>query len=165
MAELVELHANQFSKMGMPSTLWHKAIENVVHEVYLSAGCFTVGFIRDEDVKILNYQIYASQVSNKNSFQTKRILECQISILVQNIDAFDNVFLIDNWFTFPLRRLNSFLEDDINLLEKLEQLLGLLPLSNNQNDCANGNCSEIDEKLPSERIDEVSIIVRCVKIK
>ena len=65
LSELVELHANQFSKMGMPSSLWRKAIENIVQEVYLSTSNFTVGLIKsddDDEDQPLTYRIYASQV-------------------------------------------------------------------------------------------------------
>ena len=82
-----------------------------------------------------------------------------LSGCIQAKDSFQDVYLIDNWFTFPLRRLEKFLENDLTLLQRVEQLIGLSPLENNSSDAPNGCHAVVERKSVLTRIESVGIPV------
>ena len=50
------------------------------------------------------------------------------AFVLKDLEPEQDVYLIDNWFTFPLRRFGKMLEKDLLLLDRVEQLIGISPL-------------------------------------
>ncbi|XP_075255130.1 tubulin--tyrosine ligase-like protein 12 isoform X2 [Convolutriloba macropyga] len=139
--QVYQLHADQFDKMGLPVPLRFKVLEKIITSVYDCSSAMTVGLVKRREN------------SDEETNEEERLIEYEISAS-EDLEPGLDVYLIDNWFTFPLKRLSKFLEKDVELLDRVEQLIGLSPLGG-QPEETNGHVADIERKNLTDRIESV----------